>query len=192
MNADDIFTQIYVQYGFPPNWYKPQGFITMAQIIIGQQVSLESADAHYNKLNNYLPEFSPEEIVKLSDKQMRECQISRQKSNYLCSLSAAILEGKVNLEKLPELEIDEVRSQLKTIKGIGDWTVDIYLMFCLQSKDIFPAGDVAAITAIKELSSVSSIDKIILSSEKWKPYRSLATFFLWHYYLKKRNRNYVL
>ena len=71
---------------------------------------------------------------------------------------------------------------------IGDWTTDIYLMFCLQSKDIFPIGDIAVVNTVKELSDAKTKEEIILLAEKWKPFRSLAVYFLWHYYLNKRNR----
>jgi DNA-3-methyladenine glycosylase II len=74
------------------------------------------------------------------------------------------------------------------IKGIGNWTADIYLMFCLQLKDIFPIGDIAVVNTVKELSDAKSKEEILLLSERWKPYRSLATYFLWHYYLRKRNK----
>jgi len=89
---------------------------------------------------------------------------------------------------LPKLSYEEVRRKLTGIKGIGDWTTDIYLMFCLQAKDIFPLGDIALITTIKELTKVKTQGGIIRLTEKWKPLRSLAAYFLWHYYLKKRNR----
>ena len=81
---------------------------------------------------------------------------------------------------------------MKSINGIGDWTTDIYLMFCLQAKDVFPLGDIAVINTIKELTTAVTKPEIIEYAEKWKPYRSLATFFLWHYYLSKRKRNSVL
>jgi len=186
---DDIFLKIYALYGSPPNWNRLQGFSTLAKIILEQQVSLQSASAHFNKLDSYLPAFTPVEILKLSDEEMRMCQISKQKSKYLRELSLAVLDGKIDLTGLPELPVADVREQLKSIKGIGDWTTDIYLMFCLQSKDVFPIGDVAVINTIKELTHVASKQEIIGYSEKWKPYRSLATFFLWHYYLCKRKRN---
>jgi len=155
-------------------------------------VSLQSANAHFNKLNDYLPAFVPEEILKLSDLEMRQCQISKQKSKYLKELSKAILDGRIDLNMLPELPVPDVRAQLKNIKGIGDWTTDIYLMFCLQAKDIFPIGDIAVVKTIKELTGTVSKDEIIEHSNRWKPYRSLATFFLWHYYLSKRKRTSVL
>ena len=119
---------------------------------------------------------------------MRNCQISRQKARYLRELSSSILSEDINLEHLPKLEIGEIRQKLMQIKGIGHWTTDIYLMFCLQAKDIFPLGDVAIINTIKELSEAQTREDIIKLSDKWKPYRSLATYFLWHYYLSKRNR----
>ncbi|MCW9066380.1 MAG: hypothetical protein OQJ78_08775, partial [Ignavibacteriaceae bacterium] len=83
---------------------------------------------------------------------------------------------------------EEVRKILTGINGIGNWTVDIYLMFCLQNKDIFPLGDIALITTIKELTKVRTKEGILLFTKKLKPFRSLAAYFLWYYYLKKRNR----
>ncbi|MBK7174843.1 MAG: DNA-3-methyladenine glycosylase 2 family protein [Bacteroidales bacterium] len=187
--VDDIFATINAKYGSPPNWNRPQGFITLCKIILEQQVSLQSANAHFNKLNTYIPDFIPEEILKLSDDQMRVCQISRQKSRYLKELSKAILDRKLELEKLPGLTQSEVRTKLKEIKGIGDWTADIYLMFCLQAKDIFPSGDIAVVKTIMELTTAQTKDEILECAEKWKPFRSLATYFLWHYYLCKRGRS---
>lgn len=189
ITTDEIFAFIYDKYGSPPSWSRPQGFISLSKIILEQQVSLSSANAHFIKLNEYLPEFTPKEILKLTDEEMRDCQVSRQKSTYLRALSSAIIEGELDLHELPALTQSEARTQLISIKGIGDWTADIYLMFCLQEKDIFPLGDIAVINTIKELSLAKTREEIISLSEKWKPLRSLAAYFLWHYYLKKRNRN---
>ena len=183
-----IFALIYYKYGAPPNWKRPQGFVALSRIILEQQISLASAEAHFNKLNNYLPEFSPTEILKLTDEEMRASQISRQKAKYLRALSRAVSNKELDFDELQKLSPEEVRKKLTSIKGIGDWTTDIYLMFCLQSKDIFPMGDIALITTIKELTKVKTKEEIIRLTQKWKPYRSLAAYFLWYYYLKKRNR----
>lgn len=187
-NAHSLFALINENYGTPPNWTRPQGFISLSQIILEQQVSLASAKAHFLKLSSYLVEFTPSNILKLTDEEMRSCQISRQKTKYLRALSTAIISGDVDLEELPKLNETEIRKQLTSIKGIGDWTTDIYLMFCLQSKDIFPIGDIAVVNTVKELSDAKTKEEIILLAEKWKPFRSLAVYFLWHYYLNKRNR----
>jgi DNA-3-methyladenine glycosylase II len=187
-NAHSLFALINENYGTPPNWTRPQGFISLSQIILEQQVSVASAKAHFLKLSSYLVEFTPSNILKLTDEEMRSCQISRQKTKYLRALSTAIISGDVDLEELPKLNETEIRKQLTSIKGIGDWTTDIYLMLCLQSKDIFPVGDIAVVNTVKELSDAKTKEEIILLAEKWKPFRSLAVYFLWHYYLNKRNR----
>jgi DNA-3-methyladenine glycosylase II len=187
-SAHKIFSFIKNKYGTPPNWQRPQGFVSLSKIILEQQVSLASAEAHFLKLNNYLKEFSPIEILKLTDEEMRACQISRQKAKYLRALSQAVLKNEINFDSLSSLNPFEIRARLTSIKGIGNWTTDIYLMFCLQNKDIFPLGDIALITTIKELTKIKSEEGIIRFTKKLKPLRSLAAYFLWYYYLKKRNR----
>ena len=117
LKTDGIFVTIHDLYGSPPSWNRPQGFPTLAKIILEQQVSLQSANAHFNKLNDYLPAFTPEEILKLSDLEMRQCQISRQKSKYLKELSKAILDGNLDLDGLSAFPIADIRKQLKSVKG---------------------------------------------------------------------------
>jgi DNA-3-methyladenine glycosylase II len=191
ISRDDIFAEISKRYGQPPDWKRPQGFVSLSKIILEQQVSLTSANAHFQKLNNYLPVFTPSEILRLTDEEMRNCHMSRQKAQYLRALSTAITQGNINLDELEKLNETEVRKQLTSIKGIGNWTADIYLMFCLQSKDIFPVGDIAVTNTVKELTGVKTKEEILLLSDKWKPYRSLSAYFLWHYYLCKRNKKTI-
>ena len=183
-----IFFKIKERYGITPNWQRPQGFVSLSKIILEQQVSLASAEAHFKKLNSYIKDFAPKEILRLTDEELRACQISRQKAKYLRELSLAVINKDLIFEELPIIGSKEVREKLTSIKGIGDWTTDIYLMFCLQSKDIFPLGDIALINTIKELTKVKTHSEIVSLTQKWKPYRSLAAYFLWYYYLKKRNR----
>ncbi len=123
---------------------------------------------------------------------MRTCQVSRQKATYLRALASAVNDKLIKLDKFESMKTVEIRKQLLNIKGIGEWTTDIYLMFCLQKKDIFPLGDIAVINTVKELYPVEAKEEIISLSEKWKPLRSLAAYYFWHYYLRKRNRPSVL
>ena len=192
ISSDKTFAHINKTYGSPPNWTRPQGFITLCKIILEQQVSLASANAHFLKLNAYINEFTPSEILKLSDEEMKNCFISRQKSAYLRALSIAVLNGNLDLKELPALTYADIRKQLISVKGIGEWTADIYLMFCLKAKDIFPIGDIAMMNTIKELTGAKTKEEIIFMSHKWKPLRSLATYFFWHYYLKKRERTIII
>lgn len=124
----------------------------------------------------------------LSDEEMRFCQISRQKAVYLRALSRAVIEKQIELESLNESEETAIRKDLTKIKGIGNWTADIYLMFCLQKKDIFPSGDIAVMKSALELCGTKTKEEIIIRSEIWKPLRSLAAYYFWHYYLKEKNR----
>jgi DNA-3-methyladenine glycosylase II len=188
MKIDKIFASIYEKYGQPPNWTRPAGFISLSRIILEQQLSLASANAHFNKLNNYLQDFTPPNILKLSDEEFRICQVSRQKAGYLRALSAAISEGSLDLEEFPKLEEDEVRKRLTNIKGIGNWTADIYLMFCLQSKNIFPTGDIAIVNTVKELTDARTKEEILFVAQRWRPFQSIAAYFLWHYYLNKKTK----
>jgi DNA-3-methyladenine glycosylase II len=189
IRKDKVFATIYKQYGAPPDWSREPGFVSLSMIILEQQVSLASARAHFEKLAAYLGEFSPANILKLTDEEMRACQISRQKAKYLRALSAAIIGEELDLMRLSGFNEPEIRAQLTSIKGIGHWTTDIYLMFCLQAKDIFPIGDIAVVNTVRELWGLKTSEEILALAEKWKPQRSLAAYFCWHHYLKKRNRS---
>lgn len=188
LGKDKVFRAVAEKYGIPPNWKRDQGFVSLSRIILEQQVSLESANAHFHKLNRYLSKFNPAKILKLSDDEMRECQISRQKATYLRALSMAIIDSSLRFSELEGFTDSEVKERLIKIKGIGSWTADIYLMFCLQRKDIFPSGDIAVINAAKALLNLETKDEVVKISEKWKPHRSLSAYFFWHYYLRSRNR----
>ena len=188
IGIDPIFATINQQYGAPPNWSRTPGFVTLCKLILEQQVSLASAHAHFLKLHAYIGNFTPENIMMLDDQEMRNCQISRQKSSYLRNLSAAVLDERIELDQLHLLNESEIRLQLTALKGIGNWTADVYLLFCLQQKDVFPIGDIAVINTMKELTAAKTKMDILNYAEQWRPYRSLATYFLWHYYLVKRNR----
>ncbi|MGY0036527.1 DNA-3-methyladenine glycosylase family protein [Pedobacter sp. NJ-S-72] len=168
IQTDQLIADIYNRHQSPPNWSRPPGFITLSKIILEQQVSLSSANAHFQKLNGYITEFTPANILKLSDDEMRDCQISRQKSKYLRELSSAILNKDIDLEEFSNLDETEIRSQLIKIKGIGHWTIDVYLMFCLGAKDILPLGDIAVVNTIKELTNAKTKEEMIALSEKWK------------------------
>lgn len=188
---DPIFRTIHDEFDYPPNWKRPEGFISLARTILEQQVSLESGKAHFNKLNNYLSSFEPYTLLQLSDEEFRECQISRQKASYLRGLSEAVSEGRLNFDLLGKLDFEDCRETLTSIKGIGYWTTDIYQMICLQEKDIFPPGDVAIIGSAKKMTGLKEVDELIERSKQWKPYRSLASFYLWHYHLSKAGRTVV-
>lgn len=182
------FAAILEKYGQPNIPSRPQGFETLCKIIFEQQVSLESGKACYDKLKALVGDFTPENILNCPEDDLRKCGLSRQKSKYVTALAEAMISGHINLESFPLKTPEEIRSELIKIKGIGHWTIDVYLMFSMQSPDIIPLGDIGIIITIKELWQLHDKTEILALTETWKPYRTAAAFFLWHYYLKKRGR----
>ena len=186
---DKHLRSILHEYGYPPMWTRTASFQTLVHIILEQQVSLASARAALNKLIEKLGTITPGKFVVLSDEELRACYFSRQKTVYARSLAQAIISKQINLKKLSTLEDAEIRQQLKTIKGIGDWTVDVYLLFALQRTDVFPLGDLAMVNAlkgVKNLPKETSQEKLLVLAESWRPYCSISTMLLWHYYIQKK------
>ncbi|HEY4629439.1 MAG TPA: DNA-3-methyladenine glycosylase 2 family protein [Flavobacterium sp.] len=188
---DTIFKLIIEKYGLPTIPKRPQGFETLVLLILEQQVSIDSAKATFLKLREKIKIFEPSILLDLSDEEFRSLGVSRQKTSYIKALSIAILNNDIDLESLPTKTADQVRQELIKIKGIGNWTIDIYLMFCLQAPDLLPLGDVAVVNTMKELLDIHEKEAMEIHAIQWSPYRSYATFLLWHYYLNKRNRTIV-
>ncbi|HEY6976170.1 MAG TPA: DNA-3-methyladenine glycosylase 2 family protein [Chitinophagaceae bacterium] len=187
---DSDLKKITTQYGYPPFWSRVPSFATLIHIILEQQVSLASAKAAFLKLEAKIGHIIPEKILLLTDDEMKSCYFSRQKIKYARHLADAIVNGELNIEQLNNLPDDLVRTELKKIKGIGDWTVDVYLMMVLHRCDCFAGGDIALMKSIKEvkgLPPLTSKEEILIITETWKPYRTIAAFILWHAYIKKRN-----
>lgn len=187
---DAVFSEIVKLYGEPGFVTRPPGFESLCKIILEQQVSLESARASFNKLKSLMGNFTPQNIIEVTDLEFRECGVSRQKTSYLRALAETVLDGTLNFDSFTSKPPDEVRQELLRVKGIGNWTVDVYLMFCLQSPDILPLGDIGIVSAIKDVWGFTAINDMLEHSKTWSPYRTTAAFFLWHYYLEKRGRKF--
>jgi len=177
------------QFGYPPVWTRRANFQTLIHIILEQQVSLASAKAALNKLKEKIGTVTPKKLLALSDEELKSCYFSRQKTVYARCLGNALVSKQIILRTFANLDDAEIRRQLKTIKGIGDWTVDVYLLFALQRADIFPLGDLAMVNALKEVKQLpkeTKQEEILNLAERWRPYRSIATMLFWHHYIQKR------
>jgi DNA-3-methyladenine glycosylase II len=186
---DKDLKQIRIKHGYPPMWTRPASFQSLILFILEQQVSLASAYAAFNKLKERIGYVTPSKIISLSDAELRACYFSRQKTIYARELAAAIIGKKLVLKNLAGKHEDEVRHELKKIKGIGDWTVDVYLMHCQRRTDLFPLGDIALVNSLKEVKKLqlhTGKEKMLKIAEPWRPYRTIASMILWHAYIKKR------
>lgn len=201
-NAEDLVTicdvlaakdphllQILEVYGYPPFWSREPSFATLIHIILEQQVSLASARAAFVKLKSYIGEINPEKILKLTDEELKQCYFSRQKTIYAKCLAQAFAEKIITIEQLINSHDEEIRKTLTDIKGIGNWTVDVFLMMCLHSADLFPFGDIALVNSLKHVKNLpADTDRTYLVSitEQWQPYRTVAAFMLWHAYICRK------
>jgi len=186
---DQDLTGIIQAYGYPPMWTRPNTFETLVHIILEQQVSLASALGALNKLRERITEITPQGVLALRDEELKACYFSRQKTSYVRHLAQSVISGNIDLASIEKLSNDEVRLTLNQLKGVGNWTIDVYLMFVLQRVDVFPIGDLAAVNALKHLKNLpveTTRDKLQEIAVTWQPYRTVATMLLWHYYLSRR------
>ena len=180
---------VYNTYGPPPLWGRQPGFATLLQIILEQQVSLASAKACFDKLLAHLGDVSPNGLLSLSDAELKTAGFSRQKTAYARHLSEAVIEKRVDLDGLHRLPDIEVKVELIKLKGVGEWTSDIYLLMALLRPDVMPKGDIALHAAYQKLTRADArpnSDEFVAMAEKWKPFRSVAARLLWHFYLSEK------
>jgi DNA-3-methyladenine glycosylase II len=178
--------------GYPPMWTRPNTFEALVHIILEQQVSLASALAALNKLREKLQKIIPKRLLVLTDEELKLCYFSRQKMSYARALAEAIQNKQFKLKALEKFADDEVRAKVVALKGLGNWSADVYLMFVLRRADVFPIGDLAAVNALKQIKKLPqdiAQKKLLKLSEKWRPYRSIATMILWHHYLSIRAKS---
>jgi DNA-3-methyladenine glycosylase II len=190
-SIDPDLATIITKHGYPPLWSRPNTFETLVHIILEQQVSLSSALSALNKLREHVQELTPAKAWLLTDEEFRACYCSRQKTAYIKYLAEALLTGRIKLEAFGQMPDDDIRAEMIKLKGIGNWTVDVYLMFVLQRADIFPIGDLAAVNALKRIKNLPAAlnrEEVIAVAGEWQPYRTIATMMLWHYYLSVRKK----
>jgi DNA-3-methyladenine glycosylase II len=140
------------------------------------------------KIKDYFGEITPTILYNCKDEELRNCGVSRQKTVYLKDLATKVIAKEIQFETFSSKSEQQIRSELITIKGLGNWSIEVYLMFCLQSPDIVPLGDIAIKNTLKELYNCQTQEEMEKLSNNWKPYRTFASFTIWHYYLKKRNK----
>jgi len=189
---DSDLAAVLEKYGRPPLWVRDPGFPTLVYIILEQQVSLASARAAYERLLAATKQLTPARFLRLSDAALKSIGFSRQKTLYTRLLAKALDRGHFDLRHLHDLHDDSARKMLIALKGIGNWTADIYLLSALRRPDIWPIGDLALATAVQEVKRLRkrpSPEKLEKLGSPWRPYRAVAARLFWHAYLSKRRQN---
>lgn len=171
--------------GDPPLRRRPAGLPGLARIVIGQQLSIASAGAIWSRFEVAFAPLSAAAILAGSDEAMRSAGLSTGKMRTLRALAAAVADGRLDVDALGQLPEPVAREMLIAVHGIGPWTADLYMMFCLGRRDAFAPGDLALQVAaqrafgLNERPQARALEDL---AERWRPWRGVAARLLWSYY----------
>jgi DNA-3-methyladenine glycosylase II len=186
--------EILVLSGPPPLRRRAGGFAGLASIVCSQQVSTASAAAIWGRLELAFKPFDHHAILAARTPKLQRAGLSMPKIKTFREIARTVRDGGIDLEALHEMPADEAHAKLVAIKGIGPWTADIYLLFCIGHADAFPSGDLALQEAARlafrkrQRPTAKQLEKI---AESWRPYRGVAARILWAYYAANKRRDAV-
>lgn len=185
-----VMRRIYTITGAPPLRRRAPGFAGLLRIIVGQQVSVASAQAIWARCEIGIQPMTPAHAGSLSDEALQGCGLSRPKVKTVRAVCRAILEDGLDLDGADCVPDDLFRAALLEVSGIGPWTADIFQMFCLGRPDAFASGDLALQVAVQhafELELRPGPNELLELAETWRPWRAVAARLLWAYYATLKN-----
>lgn len=175
--------------GDPPLRRRPPGFEGLARIVIGQQVSVASAAAIWTRFAETLGEVSASRVMALDDLALLGAGLSRPKVRTICAVATAVEQDGLDLPGIANMDEASARATLTAISGIGPWTTDVYLMFCVGAADVFAPGDLALQVAAEwalGLNARPTADELAEIAERWRPWRGVAARMLWSFYAHEK------
>jgi DNA-3-methyladenine glycosylase II len=191
----EVIRRMVPRTGQPPLRRQRYGLDGLFSIIVGQQVSIAAANAIWAKFTANFPDRQPDIILMAEEQSLKASGLSAPKIRTIRAIADAVQTGALDLEALASMEADAAKAAMTEIKGIGPWTADIYLMFCLGHADAFAPGDLALQEAIRiafRLDERPTERETMLISERWRPWRAVAARLLWAYYKVEKEREGVI
>lgn len=188
---DPVMERVLAISGRPPLRKRDPGFHGLAGIIVSQQLSTASAGAIWSRVTARFDPLDHHAVLAATDEDLRAVGLSLPKMRALRAAAQAVAAGTLDLESLVALEAEAAHRALTAVKGIGPWTADIYLLFCLGHPDIFPDGDLALQEAARLVLALDArpSDKTLRAlAERWRPWRGVAAYVLWAYYRVAKSR----
>ncbi len=182
--------KIHDAVGDPPLRRRKGGFTGLARIVVGQQLSIASANAMWSRLSSGIRPFEPDAILRLEDAELRAFGLSRPKIKTLRGIAMAVVEGQLDFDAIGQADERQLREHLTELSGIGPWSADIYRLFCLGAQDGFAPGDLALQEAVRitlKTESRPGPEELLAMAERWKPWRGVAARLLWSYYASMRS-----
>jgi DNA-3-methyladenine glycosylase II len=191
IDADPRFEAVLSHAGRPPLRRRPDGFAGLASIVVSQQLSTASAKAIWGRLTQTIGPFEPAAMLRARSAKLARAGLSAPKIRTLKAIAKAITRGDLDLAALVARPADEAHALLTAVHGIGPWTADIYLLFCLGHADAWPAGDLALQEATRLLLTLKArptSKQMGPLAEAWRPWRGAAACMLWSYYRWSKQR----
>lgn len=173
------------QFGYPDPRIRPAGFDTLVATIVSQQLSTKAADAIMGRVRELLPELNASAVLALRKPALRKAGLSERKVEYIQGLARAMKKGEFDPDRLESMDDEAAISAITRLHGFGEWSAEIYLMFSLGRRDVFPANDLALQVALQKLKGLKEKPTPKVARDAvahWAPWRSAGSLFLWHYY----------
>ncbi len=192
--ADPRWAPVAARSGPPPLRRRDGGFAGLAQIIVSQQVSVASAAAIYARLATIGDPFGHMSVLRARRDRLLRVGLSNAKIKTLKAIAKAIDSGAIDLQALHDLPADDAHAALVALHGIGPWTADLYLLFCLGNADAWPVGDLALQEAARlgfGLEARPQAKEMTRLGEAWRPWRGVAACVLWTYYRAVKRRDFA-
>ncbi len=189
-----MIRKMHASTGDPPLRLRAPGFEGLARIIVSQQLSVASAGAIWNRFAEAAQPMEAVTVLALSDDELRAAGLSRPKIKTLRAASAAVAHDGLSLDGFNDHSEEAIHDALTRVSGIGPWTADIFLMFCMGRADAFASGDLALQEAVRiafDLETRPSAAELLDIAERWRPWRSVAARILWAYYKVVKDREGV-
>ena len=168
-----------------PEWRtRAPDYAGLARIIAYQQLSTKAAGTIWGRVEVLLGKVTPKAVLAADIDALRACGLSRPKISHIRSIAEAVESGALNFRRIARASDEAAQAELVAVKGIGPWTADVYLMFCLGRWDVFPHADIGLSEAYRMISGERKRHppkKFLKTSERWRPYRGVAAHMLWSY-----------
>jgi DNA-3-methyladenine glycosylase II len=183
MFTDPILNELIKKYP-APNFEDRSEFLfrELLEAIVSQQLSIKAADTIFGRFKKLFNEKlfpTPEEVLQMDDTKMRGAGLSYAKISYVKAIAQAFIEGQIIVANFPTMSDEEVVAELVKIKGVGQWTAEMILIFSLNRPDIFSIGDLGLRRAIEKLYGITDRKEMVALAQNWSPHRSTACWYLW-------------
>jgi DNA-3-methyladenine glycosylase II len=179
LRKDPVMAAIMRQHPGVYMTVRGEPFMTLARAICGQQISVKAAQSVWNRVVACCGAVSPEKVLARKRTELRACGLSDRKTEYIADLAQHFADGRIHARDWPRMSDEEIIAELTDVRGIGRWTAEMFLMFNLLRPDVFPLDDLGLQKGIRVAYRKTSLNSMKKLGETWRPWRSVATWYLW-------------